>query len=227
MKGQRAVTVAGDLTLGAGFVAVSIVLVIELGNMWLPAGVVIALGIWAGLVALLALPAVALLCTSPPRLPLSQRNALFSSAVWFGRTVWAGAVFAFSIVLGSTTGIVASRISDTQHNLGTALGESFVAVSQIALWPVLLLVAMVGYIVMGVRWLRDVGHLVETGKAAEMGDTVETRWFAPRGQSPEHTRRRAMLMTVLASFVGRIGLFLTLVTVGLSVAFAIGTLSHR
>lgn len=172
------------------------------------------------MVTVLAVPAVVVLYPSPPRAPLSQRSALFASASWFGRAVWAGAVFALSIVLGAVVGVVSSRISETQHDLGRALTDSIVGVAQLALWPIVLTVAAAAYLIMGIRWLSDLGRIVDEGGARTVVMSLEARSFAPREVSSDSGDVRDAITVLAVSLLGRVALSLAMLTVALTIAFA-------
>ena len=191
-----------------------------------PQPLLFLLGFWTVGIALVALPALVVLHLSPPRAPLSQRSALFASAKWFGRTVWAGMVFAVSIVLGTVAGVAASRISDAEQDLGVALEAVLTTTAQIALWPILAAVAAVAYVVMGVRWVLDLGAISDNGGAHQVWAMLELRWFGPKSLNANHSRLRQGLAWITASFVGRVGLILTLVTIGLVVAITCSVLAR-
>lgn len=192
-----------------------------------PQPLLVVLGIWTVGTSLLAMPALIVLHMSPPRVPLSQRSALFSSAKWFGRTVWAAAVFALSSVLGAVTGVVASRVSESERDLGGAIGASLEMTAQIALWPILAGVITVAYVVMSVRWMLDLGAIADSGGAHDVWKTLERRWFRPTSASAPRARLWSGLSWIAASVVGRIGLSLTLITVGLDVAITWSLLLAR
>lgn len=181
---------------------------------------VIATGLWTGVVAILASPAVLVLHLSPPRVPLAQRSALFASASWFIRAVGAGTVFALSIVLGAVAGVVASRVSDPQPSLGAALTVAFGATAQVALWPILAAVASIAYVVMGIRWLVDLGAIVEAGGGTAAWTQLTKRWGLTPGQRGE------FWVYVFVAVMGRIALFLTLVTVAVAVGIATSAVFH-
>lgn len=184
------------------------------------------LGFWTIGVALLALPALVVLHATPPPVPLSQRSALFASAKWFGRTVWAGMVFAVSIVIGTVAGVAASRTSDAEQDFGKALGAVITTTSQIALWPIVAAVAAVAYAVMGIKWILDLGAISDNGGAHQVWATLELRWFGPKSLNANHLRLRQGLAWIAASLVGRVGLILTLLTLGLAAAITWFTLAR-
>lgn len=209
-----------DVVTALVVVGASVTIVVGIAAPWISSLLATILGIWTGAMTLLALPALFVLHASPPRVRLSQRSALFASASWFARSVWAGSVFALSIVLGAVAGIVASRVSDSEHNLGTALTESIAGVAQLTLWPIVLTVAAVAYVVMGARWMLDLGRIVEEGGALKVLMTLEERWFGPKELSIEAIRLRRAGSLFVVSFAGRVALFLVLVTVAATVALA-------
>ena len=186
----------------------------------LPSSLVTICGIWTGVVSVLAIPAVVVLHMSPPRLPLSQRSALVASAAWFIRAVGAGIVFALSIVLGAVAGVVASRVSDAQPNLGSALGLAFADTAQVVLWPILAVVVGVAYLIMAIRWLVDLGWIVEAGGGTAAWKQLTERWGftpGPRGE---------FWVYLFVALIGRIALFLTLVTVAVAVWIATSQVFH-
>ena len=184
----------------------------------------ITLGIWTALSSIAALPALVVLHLSPPRIPLKDRSALFSSAKWFGGAVWSAVVFSVSIVLGTMTGLVASRATGSEQDLAVALGSAFSATAQIAVWPILAGVAALAYVVMGVRWLIDLGKIADGGEAHDVWVRLEQRWFQTTGPTLSRGQFRPFLSWLLASVVGRFGLIATLLTVGLDVAITWTTL---
>jgi hypothetical protein len=213
-------TVILDILQCMTLVAMPVAIVVVTTSPWVPGALTFVLGLWTFLVSVLAVPAVVVLHNSPPRIPISQRSALIASASWFWRSVWAGAVFALSIVLGAVAGVVSSRISEHEHDLGSALGESITGVAQFALWPIVLTVAAVAYVVMGARWLFDLGRIVDDGGARTVAAAFERRWFGEGVHSPDLSKVRDGVTTLVVSVVGRVALLLTMVTVGAAVAFA-------
>ena len=216
----RVLAVIFDILQCLILVAVPVAIVVVTTSPWVPGALIFVLGLWTFLVSVLAVPAVVVLHNSPPRIPISQRSALVASASWFGRSVWAGAVFALSIVLGAVAGVVSSRISEHEHDLGSALGKSITGVAQLALWPIVLTVAAIAYVVMGARWLFDLGSIVDGGGARTVATAFERQWFGERAQSPDSSQVRDGVTTLVVSVVGRVALLLTMLTVGAAVAFA-------
>jgi hypothetical protein len=121
-------------------------------------------------------------------------------------------------VLGTVTGVVASRVSDTEQDLTIAIESVLATTAQIALWPILAGVAALAYIVMSIRWLLDLGKIADSGGAHEVWARLEQRWFGTEEPTVSDGRLRPALAWLLASFVGRFGLIATLLTVGLDVA---------
>jgi hypothetical protein len=159
------------------------------------------------------MPALAILYAATPRTPLSQRSALFASASWFGKAVWSGVVFVLSVVIGSVTGIVASRASEAESDMAMAIQLAFGATSQFVVWPVLATVVAIAYGVMGVRWFLDAGWLAEGGHAGQAVAWLERRWFPTRQAADV---RSPLLLVELLLRIGQFALAATLLTVGLS-----------
>jgi hypothetical protein len=216
-KGRVALMIL-DVLQGLVLVAAITAAVVTVATPITPQPLLIILGIWTAGTSIWAMPALTVLHMSPPRVPLSQRSALFSSAKWFGRTVWAAAVFALSIVLGAVSGVVASRVSESERDLSDALGASLETTAQIALWPILAGVISIAYVVMSIRWLLDLGAIADSGGAHDVWQSLERRWFGHTSPSAARARLGPGLTWFAASVVGRVGLSLTLVTVGLVIA---------
>ena len=217
---QRVTTAVLDLMYCAVIVAVPVTVVVVIAAPWLSAPVDVGLGIWTGLMMVGAVPALVVLYVSPPRVPLSKRSALFASATWFGRAVGAAAVFSLSIVLGSVAGVIASRVSETDHHLGAAVSASIAALVQLALWPIVLSVAAFAYLATGIRWLLDLGRIVDEGGARMILMSLEARWFGPREVSPRGRAIRDAVSVATVSIFGRIALSLAMLTVVVTVAVA-------
>lgn len=225
-KGRVALMILDGL-LGFVLVAAIAAAVVTVAAPVAPQPLLVVLGIWTVGTSILAMPALTVLHLSPPRVPLSQRSALFSSAKWFGRTVWAAAIFALSIVLGAVTGVVASRVSEAERDLGDALGASFATTAEIALWPIMASVIAIAYVVMSVRWILDLGAIADSGGAHDVWRMLERRWFGQSSQSAARARLGSGLSWIAASVVGRVGLSLTLITVGLDVAITWSVLARE
>jgi hypothetical protein len=168
----------------------------------------------------MAWPAIAVLYFSTPRVPLKQRSALIASASWFGRAVWAAAVFALSIVIGAVAGVVASTASGSGRADGSGLVLAIEATAALVFWPAILTVVAVAYVVVGVRWVLDLGAIVAEDGGAVVRSLLERRWTGPLRLSTRATGLLDVLIELGVAGISRIALVLTLVTVGLNVALS-------
>jgi len=203
-----------------GFVAVAgiAVLAVTLASSFLPSSLVVLVAIWTTMVALLALPALAMLFFSPPRVPLRERSALMASASWFGRAVWSGAVFALSIGIGSVAGVVASKASEGGEDFSSGLSLALNAVGGLVFLPALLAVVSGAFITMGARWNSDLGAIVAEDGGASLRLLVERRWTGTMERSPRRDDIFGLAVEVGVGGVSRGALVLTLITVGVVAA---------
>ena len=206
-----------DVVFGILIIGTVVAFVVAIPATVASGPVLIVLGIWTALVTIWAVPGLVVLYLSPPVTPLRERSALIASATWFGRSLWSGVVFVASILLGTVTGLVASRIGDSESNLGSAMGSVFGTMAQLALWPFLATVAGVAFVIMGIRWLVDLRVISERGGAHEVLLGLQRRWFGAENSSASDSRVGATLSFLAASLVGRVGLVLLLLTVLLDV----------
>lgn len=179
-----------------------------------PTWATVVLGVWTAIATIWALPAIVVLFFSPPPRPLKERSALFASAAWFGRTLWASVVFALSILFGTLAGVTASRSSDSGGDFGAILS----ATAQLAVWPVVAAVAAVAYLVMSVRWFLDLGTILRDGTADRIWADLELRWLGTSYRPGWYVRSRPHLPGAVVGGLGRFGLGLTVVTLGVNVA---------
>jgi hypothetical protein len=214
-------TVVLDGLVGLSAVGIVTSLVVSLAGARVGGWPLLVLAAWTLSVSFFALPAIAVLFFSPPRISLRQRSALVASASWFGRTVWAGAVFALSIVIGSVAGVVAAEANESAHAAGDGLARAIEATASLVLWPAIQMVVAVGYVVVGTRWVVELGEIVreEHGNVARM--LLERRWAGPLPRSLGAT---GLLNLVIEFGIGglcRFALVLTLATVAFSVIGAV------
>jgi hypothetical protein len=158
---------------------------------------------------------------STPRVPLKQRSALIASASWFGRAVWAAAVFAVSIVIGAVAGVVASDANESGREGGVGIGLAIEATASLVLWPSILTVVAVAYVVVGVRWVLDLGTIVAEDGGTVVRSLLERRWTGPLRLSPRADGLLNILLELGIAGISRIALVLTLVTVALNVVLAV------
>lgn len=202
-----------DALTGIVIVAAATSVAVAVATPVAPTWASIVLGVWTAIATIWALPAIVVLHLSPPPVPLKERSALFSSAAWFGRTLWAGIVFALSILFGTLAGVAASRSSDSGGDFGAILS----ATAQLAVWPVLAAVAAVAYVVMGVRWFLDLGTILRDGTADRIWADLELRWLGTSHRPAWYVRIRPHLLGFVIGGLGRFGLGLTVVTLGVNV----------
>jgi hypothetical protein len=195
-------------------------LVVSLASPLLAGWGLALLAAWTAVLCLMALPAIAILHFSTPRVPLKQRSALIASASWFGRAVWAAAVFAVSIVVGAVAGVVASDANESGREGGVGIGLAIEATASLVLWPSILTVVAVAYVVVGVRWVLDLGTIVAEDGGAVVRALLERRWTGPLQLSPRAAGLLNILLELGIAGISRIALVLTLVTVGLNVVLA-------
>lgn len=217
----RVFTLVFDLLLAAFIVGATTATVSVAVATSTPQPCPVIFGVLTAVFALAAFPAFTILALSPPRPPLAQRSALLSSAVWFGRTVWSGAVFAASLVIGAVVGIAAARVSENEENLTTAFGAALAASSQLVLWPILLAVAIFAYAAMGIRWIVDLGAVVRSGDAIVAWLQVERRWLPP-AKTVEPAWRDTIIDVIV--FAGRVAIAFLLITVALAASVMISGL---
>jgi hypothetical protein len=220
-KRTRILTIVGDAITGLFVAATIVVLVVQLAAFFLDGPALAWLGIWAGLVSLLSLPALAVLHLSKPRVPLEDRSALVASASWFGRILWSAFVFSASIVIGSVAGIVASTATQQGDEMGADVSNVIVSLSSTILWPIVLGIGAVAYIVMGIRWSLDLGSIVAEGRGTVVRALLENRWTGPLPMSSTWSSLVDTLIEVGLTFVSRIALILTLITIGLNFGLAV------
>jgi hypothetical protein len=226
LAGKRIFVLVADVVLGLALIAMIVIAVVSVPSLVAPQGVLVVLAIWTAAISLMAMPALIVLYLSPPRVSLRERSALIASASWFGRSIWAGAVFAGSIVLGAVSGVVAARVSDSEQDLGVALGSVIAATTQIALWPTIGAVASVAFVVMGMRWVIDLSAISDEGGAHQIWGVLERRWLGAVDTSARRVKLTRGLSWLAASLVGRLGLILLLVTISLDVAITWWVVAH-
>jgi hypothetical protein len=195
-------------------------LVVGLASPVLPAWGLTVLGVWTVFVCSMALPAIAVLYYSPPRVPLKQRSALIASASWFGRAVWAAAVFALSIVIGAVAGVVASTANESGRDDGSGLGLAIEATAALVLGPAILIVVAVAYVVVGIRWVLDLGSIVAEDGGAVVRTLLERRWTGPLRLSSSASGLLNILLELGIAGISRLALAVSLVTVGSVVVIA-------
>jgi hypothetical protein len=200
---------------GGLFAAGLIVFVVV--NMAIPslstAGVVV-LAVWVSLLGLAAMPGLGVLLISPPRVPLRERSALLASASWFGKSVWASLVFALSVAIGAIAGVVASKASESPG--GIDLDQIIGVLGGLVIWPVVLVVAGVAYVVMGVRWLLDLGAIISDERGTAVRARLEKRWGATLATSPQYAQLVDLILEFSLGVLGRGALALLLLTVGIT-----------
>lgn len=219
-ESNRKVAVLLDGLCGLVGVGSVTYLVVGLASPLLPVWGLILLAAWTVFVCSMALPAIAVLYFSTPRVPLKQRSALIASASWFGRAVWAAAVFALSIVIGAVAGVVASSANASGRDGAGGLGLAIEATASLVLWPAILIVVAVAYVVVGVRWVLDLGTIVAEDGGAVVRALLERRWTGPLRLSSKAIGLLNILLELGIAGISRLALVLTLVTVGLTVVFA-------
>lgn len=222
--GTRLLTIVSDVITGLFVAAMIVVLVVQLADSFLDGAALAWLGIWVGLLSLLSLPALAILHLSIPRVPLKERSALVASASWFGRVLWSAFVFSASILIGSIAGVIASSRIQLGNKLGTDLDSVIMTLSSTILWPIVLGIGAVAYIVMGVRWCWDLGSIVADGSGTVVRAMLEDRWTGPLAKSSTWSSVVDFLIEVGLTIVSRIALILTLITIGLSFGLALWNL---
>jgi len=217
IKHNRVVTIVFDGVLGLLAVAGITVLVVGLASTFLASSLLVVLGVWTALVSAVALPALAVLYLTPPRVPLKERSALVATASWFGRVAWASVVFALAIVLGSIAGVVASK-TEASDGLSSTIAILFYTV----FWPTVFCVVAITFVIVAIRWCLDLGRIVAEGGGARVRDLLETRWTGP------FPSRWVGLIQLLVGFgvagVSRVALILTLITVAWNVVSAVAIL---
>lgn len=218
LKANRVLAIVFDGLAGLLVVAALVVLVVGLAASFAAATLSILLGIWTALVGLFSLPALAVLYLSKPRVPLRERSALVASASWFGRVLWSTAVFSLSIVIGSVAGVVASGATERGEDFGSGVGVAITTLSTMVLWPALLCVGAIAYVVMGIRWCLDLGSIVAEDGGVHVRALFEHRWTGPLSVSPKWSPLVDVLVEMGLSLISRSALVATLITVGLNFA---------
>ena len=207
-----ALRILSDCASGLVAVAAIVITVTGLLDRLVPTGWVVGLGIWTAVVGTGALPALGLLLVAPPRIPLRERSALFASASWFGRAVWASALFSLSIIIGAIAGVLASQAVEIAPEFD--LQKTIEHLAMLVLWPTVLLVTAIAYVIMGIRWLRDLGAIIadDHGSAARM--LLEKRWGVSLGTTLRHKGLVDGILELSVGLLSRVALFLTMATVG-------------
>lgn len=202
----------------AGLFAAGLVVfvVVSMASVSVPVPGVVILAVWVSIISIAALPALGVLLISPPRVPLRERSALVASASWFGKAIWASLVFALSIVIGSIAGVVAAKASENPG--GTDVNQTIGALSGLVLWPVVLAVAGVAYVVMGLRWLVDLGAIVDDQQGRAVRALLEARWRTTLATTPKHEPLVDVILEFSLGLLGRLALALMLLTVGVTTA---------
>jgi hypothetical protein len=214
----RLLAVGFDGATGLFGVGAVTYLVVSLSAMRVTGWVLPIIGIWTVLVCLAALPAVAVLFFSPPRVPLSQRSALVASASWFGRAVWAGVVFALSIAIGAVAGVIASAANESGRYDGSGIVLAIQATATLVLWPALQVVVAAAYVITGIRWSLDLRAIVEEQRGDGVRKLLERRWVGPLRLSHAADGLLDLVIEYGIGGLSRFALVLTLVTVAISVA---------
>jgi hypothetical protein len=219
-KRNRIVAIVFDGVIGlVGIGAVSCV-VLGLASIQLTGWGLALLALWTVVICVAALPAVAVLFFSPPRVPLKERSALVASASWFGKAVWAGAMFALSIVIGAIAGIVASTANESASKGGDGIILAIEATASLVLWPAIQTVIVVAYVVTGIRWSIDLGAIVSEDRGNSVRRLLEERWSGPLQLSPAASGLLNLTIEYGIGGISRGALVLTLITAAGSVVSA-------
>lgn len=216
------VRIASDILSALLVVAVITMLVLALVGPVLSDLAVILFGIWAFIVSLFALPALFVLHIAPPRVPLRERSALLASVSWFGRAAWAGVVFALAIVMGALAGVVASETSNASADAAKGLELSLQILGPMVLWPTIVMVAAVAYIVMAIRWLFDLGAIISEDGGRAVRALLEERWRGQFSRALKWATLFGLILEFGVGFISRAALALTLVTVAIAMGLLIG-----
>jgi hypothetical protein len=118
-----------------------------------------------------AMPGFIVLLHTKPRPPIAERNALFAPLVWFVRSVWASVIFAMAAIVGAFTGVTVNGATDDQGLWGVLFGTAFA--------PVVLAVTTLSFVIMGGRWVLDLGWLRDHRKGKK---SVLRFWRGWRGR---------------------------------------------
>jgi hypothetical protein len=205
-----AARILSDCVSGLFAVAALVFTVVGLLERLVPIGWVVALAVWTAVIGVGALPALGMLLVAPPRVPLRERSALVASASWFGRAIWASGLFGLSVVIGAIAGVVAAKAVESTpgFDLTDVLGQLAILV----LWPSVLLVAAIAYVILG-------GAIIADDHGTAVRALLEKRWRVPLASWQKYQQLVDLILELSLGFFSRGALILTMVTVG-AVAWA-------
>lgn len=167
------VIASGALSFGAPFVFLGVTISMLIIHLGWGAGTPLLATIFTTAFLLLllgAMPGFIVLLYTKPRPPIAERNALFAPIAWFLRSVWASIIFVTAAIVGAITGAAVGTSSNPQRPWGVLFSTAFV--------PVVLAVAALSFVIMGGRWVMDLGWLRDHGKGKK---SVLRFWRSWRG----------------------------------------------